>query len=416
MSNELPGPSQHGRIAACITSEALPHARASNQDSDRGNVIHEFLADCINKGRDAALLAAPEEHREMLTEVPHDRLPPLDPTKYAAEVSFALNVKTGECREIGRGLTRDQARALAKEGELVGTTDIAGVTEEAFVLHDWKTGRGHIERAEVNWQTRAYAIMGARAYGRTHAVGSIVRILDDSSVWYDKFEMDSMELDSHESELRALMARREEVIAMPPEQRPPLHEGRHCKYCPALPFCPAKVTLLSTAFATGEPLSTEVVELTPERASIAWARIETAEKLLERLKAVVKDYARQTPFPTGDGYVVGEVTENREAIVANRANTILQAHLGPQLGAVVYSESIEETTEMTKKRLKSALGKYVLPTMPQAKITHLEKDTLEALRTGGAISVSSFKAVKEHKPKEQPKAAQELPETAGSAA
>src|SRR5579862_1060446 len=123
----LPGPSSHARIAACPTSEALPHVRSSSEHSRAGDVIHAFLAACATVGRDVALLQAEAEHYDVLGTIPIDRLPPLDPKHYVPEVSFALNVKTGKCREIGRGLKRDGARALAKDGEMVGSADLVGL-------------------------------------------------------------------------------------------------------------------------------------------------------------------------------------------------------------------------------------------------------------------------------------------------
>lgn len=401
----LPGPSSHGRIAACPTSEALPHVNSSSPYSKRGNAIHAFLAACVAVGRDAALLQVDQDYIETLEAIPLYRLPPLDPKRYAAEVSFAVNTKTVAYRELGRNLDRDQARAMAKPDEVVGTADLVGLTDDAVVVFDWKTGYGHVDRAEVNWQTKDYALMVARTYGKDRAIINIVRILDDGTVWYDGFEMDQLDLDCHEVDLSELMAKREEVIAAAPEDRPKLHEGEHCRYCPALPHCPAKMALLKTTFADGDPLAQEVTELTPERAARAWAKIEAAEKLLERLKAIVKEYGRQTPFPTSDGYVVGEVADSKETIVADRAKAALARHFGEQLGAVVYGNSAETKTTVTKAALKASLNRFVLPTLPKerAKITRVERDMLEALRKAGAVSVATYKHVKEHKTKDEPK-------------
>jgi hypothetical protein len=398
----LPGPSSLGRVAACPTSEALPHAQSSTRFSRKGNVIHGFFVNCRSLGREEALLKADPEDVEVLEEVPVERfLHLLDPSKYVAEVSFGFNVAKGTSRVLGHELEREQARSLAHAGEMVGTADLAGITAKSVVIHDWKTGRGHVDRAEINWQTRSYALFAARAYQRDHAVGSIIRVLDDGTVWYDYFEMDALDLDSHESALRELMALREEVIAAAPADRPQLHEGEHCRYCPALPFCPAKVSLVQALVAEGEPVAAEVTELTPARAASAWAKIEMAETLLARLKAVVKDYARQTPVPTAEGWVLGEVEESRETLVPARARGALVSKFGEQLGVAVFSESVEKKETMTKAALKASLRKFVLPTLPKekAKIGQLEDSALDELRAQGAVSVASFRHVKEHKVK-----------------
>lgn len=414
----LPGPSSHHRIAACVTSEALPHARSTSEASARGDAVHDFLASCVTLGKERALEAVPPEHQETVERIPLDRLPPLDPTHYAAEVSFGFNLATGECRELGRGLTREEAHARAKSGEMVGTADLVGLVGDAVLVFDWKSGRGHVDRADVNWQVRDYCLMAARCYGRERAVGSIVRVLDDG-VWYDSTELDALELGAHEAELRSLMDERARVIALPPAERPQLHEGVWCRYCPALPFCPAKQQLVATLAAAPGQLEAQTLELTPERAGKAWERIQAAEQLLERLRAVLKDYARTQPFSVGDGSVVEEVTEHRETLVAARAREALEKHFGPTLGGAVYSESAKPKVELTKVALRDALRKVVLPTLPKekAKITALERETLEVLRTRGAVSVATFTHVKEHKgelpakppPAEPPAAALEPP-------
>ena len=78
----LPGPSSLGRIAACPTSETLPHVRSSSEYARRGDIIHAFLASCAMVGRDVALLQADAEHYDTLAAIPLDRLPPLDPRRH----------------------------------------------------------------------------------------------------------------------------------------------------------------------------------------------------------------------------------------------------------------------------------------------------------------------------------------------
>lgn len=398
MSEQLPSPSQHERVSECITSEALPHARSTSEASQAGTAMHAFLANVVNHGKDKALEMADPEDREAFEAIPLDRLPDLDASQYVAEVSFALNIATGEAREIGRNLERAEAQSLAKPGEMVGTADLAGVTPDTFVCFDWKRGIGnHVSRAEVNKQMRAYLLQGARTYHREKAIGFIVRMPEGGDPWFDRVEMDAFDLDSHEVELRELMAERQRVLALPAAERPPLHEGPWCRYCPALAYCPAKVTLLATTF-DGD-LGELAVELTPERAARAWGKINQAEKLLERLKAIVKDYGRQSPFPTEEGYEVGEVTKHRETLVPERAQRVLKEYLDEQMGSVIYAEAVEVKAELTKTALKAAVRKHLLPTLPKErqKITTVQRDVEEALRKGGAVSVSSFKCVEEHK-------------------
>jgi CRISPR/Cas system-associated exonuclease Cas4 (RecB family) len=404
----LPGPSQLHRVAACVGSEVLPHAGSISRPASRGHIIHAFLAAVSAVGREQALLAVPPEDREACEAIPVQELPAFQPEAYAPEVSFAYDATKDTARETGRGLERDAARAAARDGEMPMTADVVGLTADAVVVYDYKTGWGHVDRPAVNWQVRTYALAAARAYGKEHAVVGIIRVLDGGTIWWDRAEMDALDLDAHAAELRQLLARRKLAILAHQEKQvlPKLVEGEHCRYCPALPYCPAKVKLLQEAIAlrpdAPPDLEREVsAALTPETAASAWRKLEQAQKLIERLQAVVKDYARQHPVPLGDGYVLGEVTKARESIVAERAQEVLRQRFGDQIGGVVYSESVEVKTAVTKSALKSALNKYVLPTLPkpEAKITLLMRSVEDALRQRGAMSVASFKCVEEHKPK-----------------
>lgn len=413
----IPTPSQLGRVAACITSEALPHAQHTNEAARGGIVFHQYMHDVRKMGRDAALLEIEDDDdRAAMEAVDMDRLGQLDPAAFASEVAIAWNVATGEARELGRGITREEAAALARRDEMVGILDLVGLTDDAVVVLDYKRGFGRVARAEVNWQTRTYALMAALCYHRTKAIQGVIRAPEGLTPWWDVAEMDSLDVDAHAADVRELLMKVGLVRAAESDQRPQLVEGAHCRYCPARPFCPAKAYLLSVAMHDPKELESATTEAlaSPERLARAWSRIRDAKALLDRLEAIVKDAARQQPIDLGDGWILGERVESKESVVADRARAVLMSLYG-QAGAAVHGAAVKTETSLTKADLKRTLAKLVFPDMvkanPKMKKTHLERTVFDELRKAGAVSVSSYRKVDEHKPKplEEPPAPEQQP-------
>jgi len=403
-------PSGMGRAAACIRSEAMPAVHDNAPAARKGTVAHKFLADTLEHGRELALgMAEDVDDIDWLSGIDVERLPAFHPQAYEPEVAIAYNPFTGKARALGKNLSRSEARALAKDEEIVGILDVLGSTAESAVVGDYKTGWGYVEPAEVNWQLRTYALFGARFLGKTAADYSVIRVKDNGTVWFDTAHMDELDLMAHEAALVELLERRETVRQLTREAKwdklPPLVEGKHCRYCPALHACPAKIGAIRVLGGdqdeTGRALQgADSGSPTPEQLRKAWLKVKAARKTLDRYEAIIRDLARQEAIPLYDGEVLGEKLVTREGIVPDRARAALEKQYG-NLGAAIIGEASETKTTVTKKALKSALKKLLLPTLPRPdqKIGHVNDMALRLLRESGAVTVTQSRTVTEWTPK-----------------
>lgn len=118
-----------------------------------------------------------------------------------------------------------------------------------------------------------------------------------------------------------------------------------------------------------------------------------------RYKAVLKDMARQEPFPVDeDGdEVVGERVVIRETIIPDVARSVFEEMFGEELACALMSKCKVEVT-LTKDDLKAGLREFVLPLVPNAKITPMTETALNKLRAGGAMSAHAEYRVEQHTP------------------
>lgn len=398
-------PSSLGRAAACVRSEAMPHVHDNTPAARKGTVAHKFLADCLEHGRDLALgMTESPDDIDWLSGIDVERLPAFEPSAYEPEVAIAYNPTTRTARALGKNLSRSEARALATDEELVGIIDVLGQTADDAVAHDYKTGHGFVEPAEVNWQLKTYALFAARWLGKEGATYSVIRVKDTGAVFFDTARMDELDLLAHEEALIALLAERVRVRRLTRDGRwadlPPLVEGKHCRYCPAMHVCPAKVHAIRIIGTPLEDTSLAQGPITEEQKRTAWLKLKAARRTLDRYDAILRDLARQEPIQLGDGEVLGEKLGTREGIVVDRARATLERQFGP-LGAAVVGDAAETKTTLTKKALKSALKRLVLPTLPKGdqKIGQLNDSTMRLLRESGAVTVTQTRTVTEWTPK-----------------
>lgn len=395
-----PSPSQQRRVDACLASEFLPHSDLLTPYSEKGTVVHAFLEACAKVGREAALRAVPAEFRSACEVIDLGRLPPLDPASCAVEVAFAYDVDAGTSRETGRGISREQARALCGPREMPGIVDYLALSPTAVVVIDWKTGWANVDRAAANWQICSYGLAAARALGRDQAIVGIIRVLDNGSVWWDLATLDALDLDAAESQIRQLNARlaAAEAAYLAHGTLPRLVEGDHCRYCPALMHCHAKFDFVSALIPHGEHPPTALLKLVPEMtaevAADLWPKLAIAKGIVERLIENVKAVARQRPVLLANGKVLAEVDEIKKPINAEKAIPLLEAKFGREFVAAVTQTKVT----ITKESLREVLRERVLPTIEEKKlrkISYLERDVLKELAAGGALNPVTYKKVEE---------------------
>jgi hypothetical protein len=409
-------PSQTHRVQKCPVSETYPHIQRETGYSAAGTAAHHFFARvrelrgqaaAKDQAREIALREVEVEDPEqfaVLEALPLDdpRLPSLDPAAYTAELAMALHLGSGEARVLGKGLTREEAHALARPGEMVGIADLAGEASGAGVVWDLKFGHGKVPRAAVNLQVRTYLLMLTRALNLDEGFAGLVRVWGEDDVWPDVVSMDDLELYDQLDLLRRLARTVDELRARPPAERPAPVEGPWCTHCPAYLSCPAKRALLYALVHDPEgtlPAPTEGT-LAPAAMGEGWRKVRRAKQVLERVEAIYKELARITPIPLGDGEVLGERVTESEGLVGPVAARVLADKL-PVVGRVIAEEA---RSEMTKAALERAVKKHLMPTLPRLSgkpqpFAPVQRDLMRLLAEHGATRVTQVRKVMEFTPK-----------------
>lgn len=371
------------RIRTCLGAAVLPHTGSVSDDASKWSAVHAFLEAVNAKGRDAALAEAPDDVRPICEALDTIKLP-TDPTKYAAEVAFSLNVVTGEARELGRGIGR---RYEVGGDEAAGTCDVVALLDDdAVMVVDWKGGWSKRTAAKDNLQGRFYCLAAARAYGRSRAVFQIIRILEDGTTWTDEAKFDAFDLDSFALDLSVLATEIVEARALYAQGvEPSMVEGAHCRWCPAYARCPAKVALLR---ATADDLQGLAVpgSITPEVAARAYERLRLYKQAVDRAEEILKDYARANPIPLSDGQVYGVRIDNTKALDGKVAASALRDLLGDAANEAI-------TVEVTQAGIKRALKAAGRPAKDLESI-------LAAIKERGGLRVVQAPKLVAHKPRE----------------
>lgn len=376
----MSSPSSLEREAECLASVVLPHTRMNSPRAWRGKEIHRFLAIAAEKGRDVAILSVEEQFREAARAIDFSKFPKMNQSTGRPEVGIALNPDTGATM-TGPGTERDDETAIAARAaggySFLGYIDWLGLTDDAVVVIDWKTGYTSVARAEVNRQLSAYAVMATAAFGRPNAVVGIGRVLDNGEPWFDVVRLDELEVEAAAARLRAHLRRVDAAVVAFRESGvvPRAVEGEHCRWCPAYAHCPAKKELLASALpafpcrecgghgqvevaGTGagdrdavdcpacagagrqNRLQLEAEPLTPERAAELWPKLLEAERLIARLKNNVKGLARQQRVQLANGNVLGLVTGTERSLVADLTADYIAGHMSTPDGEPIPVESV----------------------------------------------------------------------------
>lgn len=362
------------RHALCPASAVLPRVETISDDAERGKAIHAFLEAVNRDGREKALAAVPDDLRAACEALDTSRLP-TDPARFAAEVAFAYDTVSGKARELGRGIGR---RYDVAPTEIAGTADvIALLDDDGVYVSDFKSGWSRRTAAKDSLQLRFYALAAARAYGRTRAVVQVIRVFEDGETWTDEATLDAFDLDAFALDLGALASQIEGDRKLYAEGVEPQQvEGSHCRWCPAFARCPAKAALLA-----GPPS----LEITPEGAAAAYAKLRLYKEAVERAESILKDYARQHPIPLPDGQVYGVRYDATRSIDGKVAASTLRDLLGPAAEAAIM---MEVTQASIKRALKAANGAPPL----DAILAEIEKR--------GGLKVTKAPKLIAHRPKE----------------
>lgn len=364
--------SAHDRVSECAASAALPQVSQTTPRNTFGRVVHSFLESVATAGRDAAIEQAPAEHRNVLERMPLE----LYPTHLTAEVAAAYDVMADHGRILATG--RGRAYAGVADTEVCGTADVAGRDGGLVVVVDYKPRWMPLPAPGLSGQLRLLALALARAQGVLEARVAWCRYTDDEPRW-EHAELSPLDLDDFAEEVRevwlAVVRARAAVAA---GKEPDVHTGLWCKYCPALPACPAHRGLV-LELARGRALDLRHESLTPESAGAAWARLQDAKRALGHIESALRSYAEQSPIVLPNGQRLGYVDEpGREAITDGDGAWLLLASLVGRDGA---DAAVSRST--SKKAMRDALRP--LAKQQGRPLAHLERELHEELRASGAM-------------------------------
>lgn len=354
-------PSSLPRLRHCLGGAVFPSSSEVQPSMSRGTALHAYLEALTNGAtREAALASVPPEWREDAEAIDLDALPPL--TSASAEVALAWDVETDECRVLGVGFTREQAKAACRPGEMPMLLDRVGATGPgAGFVGDWKTGRAeHLAPAAEHWQVLTYGSVALLAYGWDEVTVALCRV-DMSPPRWDATRLDWLGATAHLARVRALLERAEkaQVAYVERGESPPLRLGVWCEWCPAARQCPAKVgAALAVLSGEAETALANRGELTPEAAGALWWRLKHhALPTLERMLKDLEGIARAEPLPLPDGGTLREVEEGKESVVPAVAYQWIEANLG----TAVAKQAVTMEPSCSWASLERAVRKHHMP-------------------------------------------------------
>ncbi len=391
------------RDVHCDGALVFPRSpRSSGFAARHGNLVHDFLMRVPRVGRELALeQVADDNHREALEELSLDNLP-LDAASYAQEVAIAYDVETDTARELCRGQGRPDYEALGvTDYEAPGTLDVLGLTDDAVVVIDYKTGWADLGPVKDNWQLRGCALLAARLHGKQKAIIAIIRIKAGGREHFtDKAELSAMDLDDVQDALREMKGRKERWLSPAPGEVVPTSEGRWCTFCPSFTHCPSKMNLLAAG------LSSELAPkrmpyfpavLTPDTAPAAYRNLELLRGVVKRYEETLEEYAEASPVDLGGGYVYGKTTIKRESINVDRAKVLLERWLEDDAEKSVEVKrtlSQEAARKVLAKRFK---GKTDPITGKRVTVEQVFQAFMESLREADALNVAITHPTMRHK-------------------
>lgn len=223
------------RASACAGSTVLPQHRHASPDSDWGTVVHRFIDRAATVGRERAL-GEIDDHEDQAKCAAID----LDaiPAGAESEVAFAYDPESDRAER----LVLDEPRGYPDDGRIYGTADRVGVLADrgAVYVADFKTGKMG-RRARWSMQLRCLALAASRVAGLDEAHVAMLYLRHDGTWFTDRAELDSLDLDETQKQLREIQAAEREawrVVAL--GGLPQLVPGIHCEHCGAAPECPAQ--------------------------------------------------------------------------------------------------------------------------------------------------------------------------------
>lgn len=367
-------------LERCPAAAALPAVwTESTDDQIAGTARHRYLERAPAIGRDAALAEVDEAWRAQceaidVTEVPAG----------TAELAYAYDVATDTARLLGQWIGR------AYE---VGPTEVSGTVDlvceptpdrPRWLVVDWK-GDEEVERAAVNVQLGHYALCVARVHDLEEVDVAIGNIGHGGAIRWDRATLGPFELGAIAARVgaawAAVQAARELVAA---GRTPDVATGLHCRRCPAMPVCPAMVTLVRELDTTAQAAAPEIVSslvcLPDEAAGRAWVRVQLFEELVANMKASLRARAETRPLPLPDGSRLVAVEVPRRSVVLDKALPLLRERFGAEQADAAVERSLSA----------EAIGKLARQLAPGKGQKKAVDELWAALEAAGGVRRSQY--------------------------
>ena len=416
----LPSASQLDRVMVCLGSAALPQIGSTSAAARVGTLVHRFLQAALEETV-AVVLARwrldptiPEEVLAICEHIDPDTLPWEHFGQMFAEVAYAFDVDTGDVRLLGVGLTLEEIRAARRPPEIAAIVDLEGFdteTREVYV-YDYKTGSYWIDPWD-SWQLRIGALCSLKYHGGTRANASMLH-LRGHQAYTRTATWDMFDLEDAAAQLYRMAA---EVRAMRAGTKPlKLVTGPHCRICPAIASCPAKINLayvMALGLAPGPTLperfsgTKELIavlrdkSLAPDTARLVYERLLDIESVTKEVRSGLEDYASTHPIPLSNGKVLAVVEgAPRDAVVSAEAvHGLLVAALGQEF-ADAAAPATREANMGTIEKAASAAWKARNDGKARGASAFVQgvKDKLRA--TGAVRKTRAPAAAREIKPEE----------------
>lgn len=311
------------RLSEGIPDSSSPYAR-------EGTAAHELAAECLTRGGNAA-----DRVGDTITVTEQEDGEDVEyPIEVTEEMATAVQTYVDAVREkaamgnVVRIETRFDLSPLDPPAPMFGTADavIYRREDKHLFVDDYKHGQGVIVEAENNPQLMYYALgavvdLQAKPDEITVTIHQ-PRGRTDETVRGWTFSWD--DLLAFKKELFEAAARTQEDDA-------PLNPGDHCRFCPALPVCPAQkqqaMDVAQTEFDTDG--NTSLVD--PDQLDDATIRrvLDKKDDIVKWLRSV-EDHVR-TRMEQGEsfeGYKLVEKRATRKWIDDEAAQNYLQRKLG----------------------------------------------------------------------------------------
>jgi hypothetical protein len=387
----------------CEASAVYAGIETITDASDLGSVKHAYLYDALTIDPKTALAAVrDEDQRKACARIDLPSLPAGQPGKWAGEVTFAIDLDSGKCRELGRNLMRRYLEAGLRPNEIPGTIDVLGLSAdgEATIPADYKTGWSRVTRARDNLQLGFAAVASTEVYGRARADGAILYVREDAEPYFDVARLETFELVSMKERIvdvgRRIMRARKAFATHDPDtgevnKKPRLVVGKHCRYCPVLMVCPANGALarrfMADARDTTEDLKKGLVD--NAAAALLYRRLVALKAAVDNVLGIVHARAKNAPISLGNGLVLGEVVTMKDSLNPDVVAAVVREMYGePWVSKATSLDTSKAALTRMARELKSEDGGSMK--------SHVERILEEVSRRGGVVSRPS-RTIREHR-------------------